>query len=93
MPDITSLDELSGQPLTEAQLQGILNQIDLDIANLVREGKLSAMPETEDTGAATDRAANLHALLAARRHYETLLRAFPAWEVSQAAAMVDPHAE
>jgi hypothetical protein len=83
MPDLTSLDELTGQPLTEAQLQGMLNQIDLDIANLVRDGKLAAMPETEDTGAATDRAANLHALLAARRHYEALLRALPAWEVSQ----------
>jgi hypothetical protein len=93
MPDLTSLDELSGQPLTETQLQGILNQLDLDIANLVREGKLAAMPETEDTGAATDRAANLRALLDARQHYESLLRSFPAWEVSQAGAIADPAAE
>lgn len=93
MPDLTSLDELSGAPLTEAQLQGILNQLDLDIANLARDGKLAAMPETEDTGAATDRAANLRALFTARQYYESLLRSLPAWEVSQAGAIEDPNAE
>lgn len=93
MPELTSLDELNGQPLTEAQLQGILNQLDLDIANLARDGKLAALPETEETGAATDRASNLRALLDARQHYEALLRAFPAWEVSQGSAIEDPHAD
>lgn len=85
MADLTTLDDLAGQPLTEPQIQAILAQIDLDIANLLRDGKLAAAKYSLGEGApATDRAANLQALLAARKHYESLLQSRPAWEVSQA---------
>ena len=85
MPDLMNLDDLSGQDLTESQIQAILAQIDLDIANLVRDGKLSALKYAGANGSpSTDRAANLEALLAARKHYEALLHSLPAWEVSRA---------
>ncbi len=85
MSDLTNLDDVTGQPLTEAQIRGILAQIDLDILNLARDGKLAALKySTAGDGApASDRAANLQALLAARKHYETLLQALPVWETSQ----------
>ncbi|GIX05584.1 MAG: hypothetical protein KatS3mg114_1453 [Planctomycetaceae bacterium] len=86
MTDLTQLDGLAGQPLSVAQLQAILNQIDLDIANVLRDGKLAALKYGgggEEMPAA-DRAANLRALLAARALYERLLREYPAWHVSQA---------
>jgi hypothetical protein len=83
--DLTHLDDLAGQDLTETQLQGLLAQIDLDIANLLRDGKLAALKYTGGGAGmpSADRAANLQALLAARQHYETLLHALPSWEVSQ----------
>jgi len=85
MSDLTDLDDLAGQDLTEAQIKAILAQIDLDITNLVRDGKLSALRYAGGTGhASADRAANLEALLAARKHYEALLHSLPAWEVSEA---------
>ncbi|MDP1797640.1 MAG: hypothetical protein Q8K78_09175 [Planctomycetaceae bacterium] len=85
MSDLTSLDDVQAQPLTETQIRGILAQIDLDITNLVRDGKLSALKYAiGGSGAPTaDRSANLHALLTARQHYETLLRGLPVWEVSR----------
>ncbi|MBI1346179.1 hypothetical protein GC163_07800 [bacterium] len=85
MADLTSLDSIAGQPLSEAQIRGILAQIDLDITNLLRDGKLAAVKYAvgSNIGPSADRAANLKALLEARQHYETLLTAFPAWEVSQ----------
>lgn len=84
MADLTDLSGVSGEELTESQLRGILAQIDLDIMNLVREGKLSALKYALGgaAGQQTDRAANLRALLEARSHYERLLAARPAWEVS-----------
>lgn len=85
MPDLTSLDDLSGRDLTEPQIQAILAQIDLDLANLLRDGKLAAL-KYAGANASADRAANLAALLAARKHYEQLLHALPAWQVSQATA-------
>lgn len=85
MNDVAELSEVEGQPITESQIRGILAQIDLDITNLVREGKLSALKYAIPGGAGlqTDRASNLRALLEARQHYEWLLRALPAWEMSQ----------
>jgi hypothetical protein len=85
MSDLTNLDDVIGQPLTEAQIRGILAQIDLDIMNLVRDGKLAALKyATVGDGSPTaDRAANLQALLVARKSYETLLQSLPSWEVSQ----------
>jgi len=85
MTDLTDLSTVSGEDLTEDQIRGILAQIDLDIMNLVREGKLSALKYRSPgpTGQTTDRASNLRALLAARRHYEQLLSSLPAWETSR----------
>ena len=85
MADLTDLSTVSGSDLTEAQIKGILAQIDLDITNLVREGKLSAVKyRLPGPGSPlTDRAANLSALLKARKHYEELLQSLPAWEISR----------
>lgn len=86
MPDLPDLSTLQGTDLTEPQLKGILAQIDLDITNLLRDGKLSALKYalTAQPGQSTDRAANLQALLAARRHYEQLIQSLPSWHTSQA---------
>ena len=86
MSDLTQLNDLSGEELTVSQIRGILAQIDLDIANLVRDGKLAALKYTAagNAGIATDRAANLQALLSARDAYQKLLNDQPAWTTSQA---------
>jgi len=86
--DLPDLSSLAADELAPAQVRGILAQIDLDIANLVRDGKLSALKYglAGPAGQHTDRAANLHALLAARQHYQALLAALPAWTTSTATA-------
>ena len=83
---------MSGADLTEDQIKGILAQIDLDITNLLRDGKLSALKYgiPGQGGRSTDRAANLKALLEARRHYQNLLTSLPSWEVSQQAEDDNP---
>ncbi len=83
LPDLTSI---SGNELSDEQIRGILAQIDLDLTNLVRDGKLAALRYgvPGPAGMQTDRAANLHALLAARDHYQQLLNSRPAWFTSQA---------
>lgn len=85
MSDLTDLSSVSGTDLTETQILGILAQIDLDITNLLRDGKLSAMPYTIGGAAprSADRAANLQALLDARMHYRKLLLGLPSQEVSR----------
>ena len=85
MPDLSDLDDLSGEDLTEAQIRGVLRQIDLDITNLVREGKLSALKYATrgPAGRTADRAGNLRALLEARAYYERLLESLPTWIVSR----------
>jgi hypothetical protein len=92
MSDLTNLDDLAGDDLTEPQIKAILAQIDLDIVNLLRDGKLSALKYAggEPGMPSADRAANLDALVAARKHYESLLKSLPAWEVSQA---IEPEAQ
>lgn len=91
MSDLSDLNDIDGSALSEPQLQAILNQIDLDVLNLLREGKLSAakyhMPG--EHGATMDRASGLLALLAAREKYEGLLRNLPAWQLSQAEECCD----
>lgn len=84
--DLTNLDELAGDALSEPQIRGILAQIDLDIANLLRDGKLAALKYSigGTGGPSADRAANLQALLTARQQYEALLASLPSWEVSTA---------
>lgn len=92
MTDLPDLTTVSGDELTIEQIRGILAQIDLDITNLVREGKLSALKYglPGQAGQTTDRAANLHALLAARDHYQKLLDSRPAWVTSQASCECRP---
>jgi len=84
--DLPDLSSVSGQELSDEQLRGILAQIDLDITNLLRDGKLSALrygtPGAD--GALTDRAVNLRTLLESRRHYQGLLESRPAWITTQA---------
>lgn len=83
--DLTDLTGMEGEALTEKQIDGILAQIDLDIANLLRDGKLAAVKYSVPGagGRSTDRAANLQALLEARKYYATLKESGAAWEVSQ----------
>lgn len=90
--ELTSLEPISGQQLTTAQINGITQQIDLDITNLLRDGKLAAVKYSlpGGTGPSTDRAANLHALLAARDLYQKLLDQQPAWKTT-AAELDDIH--
>ena len=85
MSDLTNLDSLEGDDLSEGQIRGILKQIDLDVVNLLRDGKLSALKYSVggEQGRTMDRAANLKALLAARAHYEKLLQGLASWETSQ----------
>lgn len=85
MSDLSDLNELDGSALTESQIRAILNQIDLDVLNLLRDGKLAAAKYTTPGpgGETMDRAAGLLALLAAREKYESLLAALPSWQMSQ----------
>jgi hypothetical protein len=82
MTDLTSLDGLKGVELTDEQIQGLLNQIDLDIANLVREGKLSAGKYASPAGN-VDRGASLQGLIQARDYFTKLLQSRGGWEVTQ----------
>jgi hypothetical protein len=84
--DLPDLSTVSGSELTVEQLRGILAQIDLDITNLLRDGKLSALKygTPGEEGSLTDRAANLRELIQARESYQKLLEARPAWVTSQA---------
>ncbi|GAB4159748.1 MAG: hypothetical protein Tsb009_37060 [Planctomycetaceae bacterium] len=85
MADLSGLTSVSGNALSESQIRGILAQIDLDITNLVREGKLSALRYRSpgSNGQTADRASNLRALLEAREYYESLLNKLPGWEISE----------
>jgi hypothetical protein len=83
LPDLTTV---TGDELTDEQVRGILGQIDLDVVNLLRDGKLSALTYNVGgpAGVSTDRAACLQALLAAREHYQRLLASRSAWQTSVA---------
>ncbi|WP_437186939.1 hypothetical protein SH668x_000310 [Planctomicrobium sp. SH668] len=86
MSDLTSLDGMNGNELTADQIRAVLAQIDLDVLNLVRDGKLSTSKYSIGGagGQQTDRAAGLRALLEARDHYQRLLNSQPGWTLSQA---------
>lgn len=91
MSDLTDLSSVAGTELTAEQIRGILGQIDLDVTNLLRDGKLSALKYAVagKAGANADRGSNLLALLQARTTYERLLRdqeqrESPGWIISQA---------
>jgi len=85
--DLPDLSTVSGAELSDDQVRGILAQIDLDIMNLVRDGKLAALKYgiPGDGTRHTDRAANLRALLEARDRYQAVLHSRPAWRMTQAA--------
>ncbi len=82
---MVTLEGVEGEGLTEGRIQGILAQIDLDIVNLARDGKLAAVKYAVPgaAGRSMDRAAGMKALLEARRHYERLLGELPAMVVSR----------
>ena len=86
LADLSTLADLPGDAaeLTAGQLRAIVGQIDLDIVNLLRDGKLSALKYAApgDSGGLTDRAANLKALLEARRYYAGLLDGRGGWAVT-----------
>ena len=86
MSDLIDLSSIAGDELTESQIKGILGQIDLDITNLVRDGKLSALNYAVggQAGRTADRAGNLRALLEARKFYQQLLEQAPSWTVNEA---------
>ncbi|WP_437194548.1 hypothetical protein [Planctomicrobium sp. SH527] len=86
MTDLTSLAGVEGQEISPEQIRGILAQIDLDLMNLVRDGKLAALKYAVNGGAgqSTDRAANLQSLLSARDYYQRLLESRPVWSTTQA---------
>lgn len=88
MTDLTNLDDVAGKDLSEEQIRGILATIDLDVTNLLRDGKLAALRYAggEPGGRSADRAANLQALLAARKHYEHLLAHFPSCSLTRGVA-------
>jgi len=82
---------VSGTTLSAEQIRGILQQIDLDVLNLLRDGKLSALKYAVagNAGSNADRGTNLLALLQARTAYERLLREQeqredPRWIITQA---------
>lgn len=85
MADLSDLSSVSGEQLTESQIRGILAQIDLDIVNLARDGKLAALKYALPGGAgrSADRAVNLKMLLETRDYYQKLLQSLPSWETSQ----------
>ena len=89
--DLSDLSTVSADELSDAQLRGILAQIDLDITNLLRDGKLAALKYNVGgaDGPRSDRAANLLALIEARKLYQELLSQRPAWVLSQAATEPD----
>lgn len=91
MSDLSNLDDVEGEELSEDQIRGILKQIDLDVVNLLRDGKLSALKYSVGggQGRSMDRASNLKALLAARSHYEKMLQSLPGWQISQYAEGAD----
>jgi hypothetical protein len=82
--DLVTLEGLEGAATSEGQVRGILQQIDLDIANLARDGKLAALKYAVPgaAGRSADRAINLKTLLEARRYYEGVLSRLPAMETS-----------
>ena len=87
MADITSLDDIvTGRDLTEAEIQGILNRIDLTIYNIMDPArKWASLPYTEHgiEGHSKDPAKQLESLRKLRGFYEGMLNSVPAYQISQ----------
>ena len=75
MADLTNLDSLTGDDLTESQIRGLIRKIDLNIANLMNDGKLGAarIAENYAGGQSVDRTAALQAMLQAREFYQYVM--------------------
>lgn len=86
MADLTSLSQLGdGSALTEAQIQAIINQIDLNIVNLMRDGKLGAARHQQygAEGGEVDRSGAMREMMKARAIYEQMLHNIPSEIQSQ----------
>jgi hypothetical protein len=82
MTDLTTLSDLNGAELTDEKIRGIIAQIDLNIANMMRDGKLGTGKYSTAEGD-VDRSSSLHALLATRSVYEKLLQDRGGWIMTQ----------
>jgi len=74
--DLTDLSSVSGDDLTESQIRGIIAQIDLNILNLLRDGKLGTARIAENTpgGKDVDRSAAIRELRETRQFYVDVLQ-------------------
>ena len=66
--DLPDLSSVSGNDLTDEQLRGILAQIDLDITNLLRDGKLEEAQRVFTEVSKTNPEAFMHFYGLARIH-------------------------
>lgn len=85
--DITSVDDIvAGRDLTEAEIQSILNRIDLTIYNIIDPAKKwASVPYNEhgSEGHSKDPAKQLDALRNLRGFYHEMLNSVPSYQVSQ----------
>jgi hypothetical protein len=82
MPDITSFDNIGAGPRTAAQLQALIEKVDLAIYNLLNSADKDAGVDYRIGDRWVDRAGYLEWLLATRRTYERQLSGLPAWETT-----------
>ena len=76
MADLTDLDSVSGSDLTEEQVRGIISKIDLNIYNLLNDGKLGLARIAENTpgGKEVDRSVAIQQLRELRSFYVDVLQ-------------------
>lgn len=79
MADVSSFDGISADPLTTQQIQAIINRIDLNIYNLMGDGKLCAIRNGQNgpTGTQVDRSVGLAELRRTREFYVKMLEDQP----------------
>ncbi len=87
MADITSVDDIvAGRDLTEAEIQSLINRIDLTIYNIMDPAKKwASVPYTEHgiEGHSKDPAKQLESLRKLRGVYEEMLTSVPSYQISQ----------
>jgi hypothetical protein len=79
MADVASFDGISADPLSYDQIQAIINQIDLNIYNLMLEGKNATLyyQQNGPAGKMADHARALEALMLAKKQYQVMLDQIP----------------